>query len=115
MRVPYELYWQPAQPATAWLYHDGVAGLLRLCARLGGTELPSIHSAGDGFLIVLPRPCVQNHGGVVRLRSLAEGVYLPIDAWLSPALLPDEAGALGRQQGLIFLPGGQVLGFDPRS
>jgi tetratricopeptide (TPR) repeat protein len=36
-----------------------------------------------------------------------------VDAELSPALLPDEAAALTGRRGLVFLPGGRVLAFDP--
>jgi len=51
----------------------------------------------------------------IRLRSLAENLLLPADAELVPALLADEAAALGRQRGLLFLPGGRVLEFNPRA
>jgi tetratricopeptide (TPR) repeat protein len=51
--------------------------------------------------------------GAIRLRSLATNLFVPADAELIPPLLPDEAAALVRDRGLVFLPGGRVLGFDP--
>ncbi len=51
-------------------------------------------------------------GGGVALRRLAANLYVPADADLLPALLPDEADALTRRRGLVFLPG-VVLAFDP--
>ncbi len=112
MRVPYQLYWRPAASASALLYPGDVAGLLRLCTRIGGANLPHIHAVSEGFLVVLDAPSNAVFPGVIRLRALAEGVYLPVDAGLSPALLPEEARALGARQGVVFLPGGQVLAFD---
>jgi len=53
--------------------------------------------------------------GVIRLRSLGDNLLLPADAELVPALLEDEAAALGRQRGLVFLPGGRVLEFNPHA
>src|SRR5207248_6360372 len=54
----------------------------------------------------------RNLPGAVRLRRLAADLFIPIDADLSPALLPDEAAALTRDRGLVVLPG-EVLAFDP--
>ena len=112
MKVPYELYWQPARPASALLYPGDVAGLLRLCAAIGGATLPRIHAVGAGFLVVLDRPTDEAFPGAIRLRALAENLYLPVDAGLSPALLPDEARALGMKRGVVFLPGVEILTFD---
>jgi tetratricopeptide (TPR) repeat protein len=52
---------------------------------------------------------------MMRLRSVADNVLLPADADLVPALLADEADALGRQRGLVFLPGERVLAFTPQA
>jgi tetratricopeptide (TPR) repeat protein len=51
--------------------------------------------------------------GTVALRSLGDHLFLPADADLEPRLLPDEAAGLTHRQGLLFLPGDRVHGFDP--
>ena len=66
-----------------------------------------------GFLIRLDDPTARAFPGTVRLRSLAENLFLPIDADLVPALLDDEAEGLTRLRGLVVLPGGRILSFDP--
>jgi hypothetical protein len=50
----------------------------------------------------------------IRLRALADNLFLPVDAVLEPTLLDDEAAALVRDRGLVFLPGGSVLAFPTR-
>src|SRR5262249_52178512 len=105
-KVAYRLRRRPeARPALALLLpgHDSSA-LLRLCARLGLDPLPQIFASADGFLLRLLRPLHQPVAGVIRLAELAANVLLPVDAELIPGLLPDEAAALGRARGLIFLP-----------
>src|SRR5262249_55224091 len=47
------------------------------------------------------------------LTRLAPNLLILADATLVPALLPDEAEALTRKRGLVFLPGGVVLAYDP--
>jgi tetratricopeptide (TPR) repeat protein len=115
MRVPFRLRrtTTPA-PATALLLpsHD-VGELLRLCAAVGADTLPPVYAAADGFLVLLPTPTDAPFAGTVRLRGLSAHLLLPVDADLVPALLPDEAAALVRDRGLVFLPGGRVLGFAP--
>ena len=49
----------------------------------------------------------------VRLRRVSGDLFTPADATLLPALLPDEITALTRDRGLVVLPGGGVLAFDP--
>jgi hypothetical protein len=51
---------------------------------------------------------------VIRLRCASSNLYLPTDADLVPSLLPDEYAGLTRRRGLVFLPGGGVLSFDPQ-
>src|SRR5262249_34495184 len=51
--------------------------------------------------------------GVIRLRALAGDLLLPVDADLVPPLLDDEAAALARQRGLVFLPDGRALEYTP--
>ncbi|WP_197446988.1 tetratricopeptide repeat protein [Tautonia plasticadhaerens] len=51
--------------------------------------------------------------GTIRLRRLGRGLFVPVDADLVPALLEDEVEGLTRGRGLVFLPGGTALRFDP--
>src|SRR5213596_901195 len=98
MKVPFRLRRRPTSaPAAALLLpsHAAVA-LVRLCARLGGAELPHVFAVADGFLVKLPRPVETAPPGVVRLRALAADLWVPADAELVPALLDDEAAALVR-------------------
>jgi len=116
MKVPFRLrrVSQP-RPATALLLpgHDSAA-LLAVCARLGHDPWPAVFAVHDGFLLELRQPLREPVGGTIRLAELADNVLLPVDAELIPALLDDEARALGRERGLIFLPEGRVLAFAPR-
>lgn len=112
-QVPYRLRRLPApEPARALLLpgHD-VRALLALCARLGA--MPRVYAVAAGFLLKLPGPTGRPYPGAVRLRGLAEDLFVPADAELVPALRDDEAAALVRRRGLVFLPGGRVLAFAP--
>jgi tetratricopeptide (TPR) repeat protein len=115
MNVPLHLSRLPAAaPAEGLLlYSDAAADVLDLCARLGADPLPRIHAVADGFLLQLPAPVAGCFPRTVRLRRAAPNVWVPADAELVPALLDDEANALGRRQGLVFLPAGRVLAFTP--
>jgi hypothetical protein len=75
--------------------------------------LPPVHAVADGFLVIPQQPIANIPVGVIALRRLAPNLYVPIDATLVPALLDDEATGLTRERGLVFLPGGPVLAFDP--
>src|SRR5205807_1042339 len=75
---------------------------------------PPIHRVAGGFLLKLGEGPGPPPAGPIRLRELAEDLYLPVDADLVPALLDDEAEGLTRDRGLVFLPGGRVLAFDRR-
>src|SRR5947209_1453811 len=127
MQVPFRLRKtsRAAPAAGLLLLSEDVADLLALCARLGpggagagGTSggpgaLPPVYPVPGGF-VVQPRGAVPAAlPGVVRLHTLAPNLYLPVDSELVPGLLADEAAGLVRGRGLVFLPGGQVLGFDP--
>src|SRR5262249_27749633 len=59
------------------------------------------------------RPLETPLAGAIRLRGLASDLLVPVDAELVPPLLPDEAEALVRRRGLVFLPGGRVLEYGP--
>jgi tetratricopeptide (TPR) repeat protein len=115
MKVAFSLRRRSApEPAVALLFpsRDGEA-LLRLCARIGSDPLPSLFEVAGGFLLQLRQPTTSVFTGTVRLRALADHLLLPADADLVPGLLDDEATALVRQRGLVFLPGSRVLSFDP--
>src|SRR3954465_9349560 len=115
MKVPFQLRRVEPAPAVAFLIESDAAELLRLVARLGRPGFPTVHAVAGGFLIRLATPESSSHPGVTRLRALSANLFLPVDAELSPALLPDEAQALVRHRGLVFLPGGRVLAFDPEA
>src|SRR5262245_44962567 len=110
MNIPFDLQRSDsAEPASALLLPSSApADLLRLCARLGFDPLPEIFAIVDGFLLKLAKPMPEHVGGVLRLRAVAENLWLPVDARLVPELLPDEAQGLTRQRGLVFLPGQRV-------
>jgi hypothetical protein len=116
MKVPFRLRRVgEARPATALLLpgHD-VAALLGVCARVGRDSWPELFAVHDGFLLRFKKGLREPVGGVIRLAELADNVLTPVDAALAPGLLPDEAAALGRERGLIFLPEGRVLAFTPK-
>jgi tetratricopeptide (TPR) repeat protein len=116
MKVPFRLRKLPAaEPATALLLAaPDVDAVLHLCARAGTDPPPDVFAVADGFLLRLRQPTTAAFPGTVRLRGLADNLLLPVDAALSPALHADEAAALVRDRGLVFLPGGRVLAFAPR-
>jgi tetratricopeptide (TPR) repeat protein len=104
---------EPAPAVALLLESPDVGRMLRLCARAGLDPLPRIHRVRGGLLLMLQKPSAAPFPGAVRLRCLAENLLLPADADLVPALLEDEAAGLVSRRGLVFLPGGHVLSFDP--
>lgn len=115
MKVPFRLRRCERHPATAWLVPGEAEAALRLCAGLAGGGVPVLHDVAGGFLVRLPAASERAFPGAIRLRSLAENLFVPADAELTPALLGDEAKALAQRRGLVFLPGGQVLAFAPEA
>jgi hypothetical protein len=122
MKMPFRLRRMAAHGVITGLFVPGedAGGLLALCGRLSGV-FPPVYAVPGGFLIRLPAglpsqtpesPGVAVPGALL-LRSLVDHLFLPADAELEPHLLPDEAIGLTRRQGLVFLPGPRVLGFDP--
>lgn len=113
MKIPYRLRRTSiVHPAHALLIPGrDAAALLRLCATLR-LDAPRVFVVADGFLLEMPRTFDKPVAGAIRLRELAQNLFLAIDAELSPALLADEAQVLGRNRGLVFLPGGRVLEFN---
>ena len=116
MKVAFHLRRRPGPGASSavLLETDRVEDLLGLASGLGLHRSPPVYRVSGGFLVKLGEG-VEPAPGPIRLRSLAENLYLPVDADLVPALLDDEARGLTRDRGLIFLPGGRVLGFEPGS
>jgi hypothetical protein len=117
IQVPFRLRLRSAaEPATALFVPEREAGLLfSLCARLGLDPGGRVFDLAGGFLITLERPVTERMPGAVRLRALASALYLPVDAELVPSLLDDEARGLARDWGLVLLPGGRALLFDPHA
>ena len=103
-----------AAPADGLLFpREDMAGLVALCAATATVRLPIVYRLAGGYLLALHAPTTGVFPGTIRLRRLGPNLFLPVDAELVPALLPDEATVLGRERGLVFLPGGRVLGFVP--
>lgn len=113
MKIPFRLApMATREPAAAVLVPGPrAADVVDLVVRLELEALPDVFATADGFLVKLPRPLESPLAGVVRLRALAENLFLPVDADLIPPLLPDEAIGLTRSRGLVFLPGLRVLEF----
>jgi tetratricopeptide (TPR) repeat protein len=90
-----------------------VADVLEVCTHVAAEPLPRIFPVAGGFLLLLQRPVTEWIPRTIRLRRLSGNLFVPADAELIPSLLEDELEALGRTRGLVFLPGGKVLGFAP--
>jgi hypothetical protein len=115
MMTPFRLYRRSEpEPAMALLLlSHRPEEVLRLCGSLPCLSWPPVYAVAEGFLVKLPGPSTRPFAGVIRLRELSANLLLPVDAELVPPLLPDEASALVRQRGLVFLPGNRVLEFHP--
>jgi tetratricopeptide (TPR) repeat protein len=115
MKVAYQLRPLSAAEDTVALLVPGRCAeeVLRLCASLRLDPLPEIHRAADGFIVKLTRSLETPVAGAIRLRTLASDLLVPAGAELVPPLLPDEAAALVRRRGLVFLPDGRVLEYQP--
>ncbi len=105
---------EPGPASAVLLETDRVEAVLDLAGRLGPDRSPPIFRVPGGYLLGLGEGA-EPPAGPIRLRKLADNLYLPVDADLVPALLDDEARGLTRDRGLVFLPGGRVLGFEPGS
>ncbi len=115
IEVAYHLRRKPADhPATALLLvGDDAPAVLPLCARLGVDPAGHIFAVAGGMVVILDEPTRGTFPGAIRLRNLARGLLLPVDAELIPSLLDDEAQGLSRDRGIVFLPGGQGPGIRP--
>ncbi len=121
MKTPFSLHCchDPQGPVTGLLLlSSDPAEVLDLCAGLGQSDgrsaFPTLFAVAGGFLLRLTHPA-QRVGlpGVICLWQQAPNLFLPVAAELWPTLFPDEATALTQKRGLVFLPGGQVLAFEP--
>ncbi|MCA8914714.1 MAG: hypothetical protein KDB90_04815 [Planctomycetes bacterium] len=82
------------------------SALLEGLAKLGLEPLPRLYRLAGGFLVRLDAPACEAFPGGVRLAEIATGVFVPLDAELSPALLADEVSGLTRGVGVLCLPEG---------
>jgi tetratricopeptide (TPR) repeat protein len=86
--------------------------VLSFCERL--PQWPRIYRTGEGYLVYLQeRWQPEATPPALCLQELSAHLLLPYDAELIPPLLPDEATGLVKNHGLIFLPGGKVLAYQP--
>ena len=138
MKVPFRLRRTSERRPVHALFLPGrdAAPLLDLCVRLRLDPVPPVFRVQDGYVLRLAAPTTtpapagwhalrlcEGRGslpltaaapGVLRLTEVAPGLLTPAEAELIPGLLADEAAALGRRRGLVFLPHGRVLEFDPK-
>ncbi len=116
MHVPFHLNRRTSSGPAAGLLllsHDPVE-LLAVCVGLGYDPLPDLFTTADGFLLLLDVPTEKTFPRTLRLRREGEYLLVPVDGDLAPQLHADEANALMRQRGLVFLAGGRCLCFDPK-
>ncbi len=115
MKVPFKLHKRQEADAVRGLLllGEGVGELLALWADLGCDPPPATFAVPGGYLLKLLEPSAHAYRRTIRLRRLSPDLFLPADADLLPPLLDDEARALVRDRGLVFLPGGRVLSYEP--
>jgi tetratricopeptide (TPR) repeat protein len=102
-------------PTDAFLLLATDAKELATAGACLGANAPAVFPVRGGFVLVPPAGHDVRHvPGAIALRRLMGDLLIPADAELVPALLPDEAAALTQHRGLVVLPGGAVLGFDPQ-
>jgi len=105
-----------SEPASAFLVRsDRAADALTVLERLaaGPAGLPTVLEVRGGFLLTTEEPLAEPVPGALRLREASRHLYIPVDAQIAPALLSDEAEGLVSRYGLVLLPGGEALAFDP--
>ncbi|MBZ0134734.1 MAG: hypothetical protein K8I27_00005 [Planctomycetes bacterium] len=89
---------------AAWFFAGGdSAAVLEALAQTGPEPLPRVYRTGGGCLIRPDTPQTMLLAGGLRMAEIFDGVFVPIDAELSPALLPDEARGL---RPMLCLPDG---------
>jgi tetratricopeptide (TPR) repeat protein len=104
---------ETAETAALLLLAHEIGDLVRLYSDLRIDPLPPAHRTCDGFVVKPPPATSPALGGAIRLQALAENFFIPVDAELIPALLREELTDLVRERGLVVLPGGRALSFDP--
>src|SRR4051812_24819109 len=116
MKVAHHLRRRPGdrEASALLLIGETAPAVLPLCARLGLDPAGRVFAVAGGVLLMLVQPTRGAFPGAIRLRSLAPSLLVPVDAELVPSLLDDEAEGLTRDRGIVFLPDGRALGFDPR-
>jgi tetratricopeptide (TPR) repeat protein len=106
----------PVVNAYAQMWHDAprrdvtTRSVVPHCAML----VPQVFPVRGGFVIFPEKAAAHAIPGTIRLRRLAADLFIPADASLLPALLPDEMTALTHAHGLVILPAGEVLAFDAK-
>src|SRR5262249_38098163 len=106
---------EAAAPATGLFVPSAeAADVVAVLTGLSLETLPACYHLAGGFLVKLASASMGPVPRAIRLRSPAPALFVPVDADLFPTLSADEAAALVRRQGLVFLPGGRVLGYDPQ-
>jgi tetratricopeptide (TPR) repeat protein len=105
---------EAAPPADAYLLFAENAEPLRDGLSHAGA-LPQVFPVRGGFLLIYSAPPAQEPRGAIRLRKLGGQLYLPADADLLPAFLPEEINDLTAKRGLVAMPGGSFLAFDPEA
>jgi tetratricopeptide (TPR) repeat protein len=101
-----------AAPDAFLLFAEGARALAAAVVSQRGAASPNVYLVHGGFLL-LTGDNVRPPGGAIRLRRISGDLFVPIDANLCPALLPDEVVALTQDRGLIVLPSGEILAYDP--
>jgi tetratricopeptide (TPR) repeat protein len=86
--------------------------LLHVCAQCRLQPQGRVFDVAGGYLLETEQATCPPLTRATRLRALAEGFYLPVDAELIPALLDDELSGLVRDWGLVLLQGDRALFFD---
>lgn len=103
---------QPARVEGWWLPGTHAEPLMRLLAEVS-TSWPEVYAVEGGHVVLHDGASNKRLAGAVPLRRLAGQLYLPADADLVPPLTGPEAVDLTAKRGLLFLPHGPVLAYDP--
>ncbi|MFO0805549.1 MAG: hypothetical protein U0791_20800 [Gemmataceae bacterium] len=113
MNVPLHVKrrFEPADSADALLFRAASFAPLLTAIRIApGAKVLPVHG---GFVLLTSDGIREFVPGAIRLRRIGGDLFVPHDAILVPALLPDEVASLTRDRGLVVLPDGGILAFDP--
>src|SRR5262249_14766164 len=115
MRSPFRLVRRgaPGRVVAALCPGRQAAPALALCAQMGLDPSGRVFATAQGPLVFLDRPPSSPCVAAIFLRGLGARLFVPYEADLVPALLDDELDGMTRDRGLVFLPGGTCLTFDP--